>query len=227
MITDELAGVVDSGAFNIGTLAPKEKKTVEAYYLLKLQDINAGKVVNKALTTGTYGPDDKKITTPPSEVEVPTYRDPKLMLVKALSSVVPEPAYAGDVLEWTVTATNEGNVTLYNIKVSDPLVGAVIAPASLASLAPSESGTFTVKAPIQQNHLNDGKVVNTAKADFEDPTGPQPPVDSNEAVTPLAHKPSISLEKVAILDGLSNPAKIGDELRYSCTIRNTGDASTG
>ena len=225
VITDELAGVVDSGAFNIGTLAPKATKTVEAYYLLKLQDINAGKVVNKALATGTYGPDDKKITTPPSEIEVPTYRDPKLTLVKALSSVVPEPAYAGDMLEWTVTATNEGNVTLYNIKVSDPLVGAVIAPASLASLAPGESGTFTVKAPIQQNHLNDGQVVNTAKADFEDPTGPQPPVDSNEVVTPLAHKPSISLEKVAILDGLSNPAKIGDELRYSFTIRNTGNVA--
>ncbi|QYM72431.1 DUF11 domain-containing protein [Pseudochrobactrum sp. Wa41.01b-1] len=225
VITDELAGVVDAGAFNIGTLAPKETKTVEAYYLLKLQDINAGKVVNKALTTGTYGPDDKKITTPPSEVEVPTYRDPKLTLLKALSSVVPEPAYAGDMLEWTVTATNEGNVTLYNIKVSDPLVGAVIAPASLASLAPGESGTFTVKTPIQQNHLNDGQVVNTAKADFEDPTGPQPPVDSNEVVTPLAHKPSISLEKVAILDGLSNPAKIGDELRYSFTIRNTGNVA--
>ena len=225
VITDELAGVVDSGVFNIGTLAPKATKTVEAYYLLKLQDINAGKVVNKALATGTYGPDDKKITTPPSEVEVPTYRDPKLTLVKALSSVVPEPAYAGDMLEWTVTATNEGNVTLYNIKVSDPLVGAVIAPASLASLAPGESGTFTVKAPIQQNHLNDGQVVNTAKADFEDPTGPQPPVDSNEVVTPLAHKPSISLEKVAILDGLSNPAKIGDELRYSFTIRNTGNVA--
>lgn len=144
VITDELAGVVDSGAFNIGTLAPKKTKTVEAYYLLKLQDINAGKVINKALATGTYGPDDKKITTPPSEVEVPTYRDPKLTLVKALSSVVPEPAYAGDMLEWAVTATNEGNVTLYNIKVSDPLVGAVIAPASLASLEPGESGTFTV-----------------------------------------------------------------------------------
>ncbi len=225
VITDELAGVVDSGAFNIGTLAPKATKTVEAYYLLKLQDINAGKVVNKALATGTYGPDDKKITTPPSEVEVPTYRDPKLTLVKALSSVVPEPAYAGDILEWTVTATNEGNVTLYNIKVSDPLVGAVIAPASLASLAPGESGTFTVKAPIQQDHLNAGKVINTAKVDFEDPTGPQPPVDSNEIVTPLAHKPSISLEKVAILDGLSNPAKIGDELRYSFTIRNTGNVA--
>ena len=225
VITDELAGVVDSGVFNIGTLAPKTTKTVEAYYLLKLQDINAGKVINKALATGTYGPDDKKITTPPSEVEVPTYRDPKLTLVKALSSVVPEPAYAGDMLEWTVTATNEGNVTLYNIKVSDPLTDAVVTPASLASLAPGESGTFTVKAPIQQNHLNDGKVVNTAKADFEDPTGPQPPVDSNEVVTPLAHKPSISLEKVAILDGLSNPAKIGDELRYSFTIRNTGNVA--
>ena len=225
VITDELAGVVDAGVFNIGTLAPKATKTVEAYYLLKLQDINAGKVVNKALASGTYGPDDKKITTPPAEVEVPTYRDPKLTLVKALSSVVPEPAYAGDMLEWIVTATNEGNVTLYNIKVSDPLVDAVITPASLAALAPGESGTFTVKAPIQQDHLNDGKVVNTAKADFEDPTGPQPPVDSNEVVTPLAHKPSISLEKVAILDGLSNPAKIGDELRYSFTIRNTGNVA--
>ena len=225
VITDELADVVDSGAFDIGTLAPKETKTVEAYYLLKLQDINAGKVINKALASGTYGPENKKITTPPSEVEVPTYRDPKLTLVKALSSVVPEPAYAGDMLEWTVTATNEGNVTLFDVKVSDPLVDAIITPASLASLEPGKSGTFTVKAPIQQEHLNTGKVVNTAKADFEDPAGPQPPVDSNEVVTPITHKPSISLDKAAILDGLHTPAKIGDELRYSFTIRNTGNVA--
>ncbi len=224
VITDELADVVDNDAFNIGTLAPKETKTVEAYYLLKLQDINAGKVINKALASGTP-PSGDKLTTPPSEVPVLLHRDPKLTLVKALSSVVPEPAYAGDMLEWTVTATNDGNVTLTNIKLSDPLTDAEIAPEELVSLEPGESGTFTVKAPIQQEHLNAGEVVNTAKADFDDPTGPQPPVDSNEVVTPITHKPSISLDKEAILDGLHTPAKIGDELRYSFTIRNTGNVA--
>ncbi|MGU3577003.1 SdrD B-like domain-containing protein [Brucellaceae bacterium C25G] len=225
VVTDELADVVDSGAFNIGTLAPQEVKTVEAYYLIKLEDINAGKVINNALASGTYGPNDERITTPPSEVEVPTYRDPKLKLVKALSSTVPEPAYAGDMLEWTVTATNEGNVTLTNVTVTDPLVDAVITPSSIASLAPGESGTFTVAAPIQQEHLNDGQVDNIATVNFEDPTGPKPPVDSNEVETPLVHKPSISLDKAAILDGLSTPAKIGDEVVYSFTIRNTGNVA--
>lgn len=224
VITDELADVVDAGAFNIGTLAPKETKTVEAYYLLKLQDINAGKVINKALASGTP-PSGEEFSTPPSEVTVLLLRDPKLTLVKALSSVVPEPAYAGDMLEWTVTATNDGNVTLTNIKLSDPLTDAEIAPEELVSLEPGESGTFTVKAPIQQEHLNAGEVVNTAKADFDDPTGPQPPVDSNEVITPITHKPSISLDKAAILDGLHTPAKIGDELRYSFTIRNTGNVA--
>lgn len=225
VVTDELADVVDSGAFNIGTLAPQEVKTVEAYYLIKLEDINAGKVVNNALVSGTYGPNDERITTPPSDVEVPTYRDPKLKLVKALSSTVPEPAYAGDMLEWTVTATNDGNVTLTNVVVNDPLDGVVVTPRSIASLAPGESGTFTVTAPIQQEHLNNGQIDNIATANFEDPTGPKPPVDSNEVETPLVHTPSISLDKAAILDGLSTPAKIGDEVVYSFTIRNTGNVA--
>lgn len=228
-ITDALAGVTESttDAFKIGVLEPNETKEVEAYYLLKQEDIDNGQVVNSAIASGLSGPGaGKPIETDPSDVTVPTFSDAKLTLVKALSSAVPAPAYAGDMLEWTVIATNDGNVTLHNVVVTDPLKDAVVTPASVATLAPGENFTFTVKAPIQQQHINNGMVENTATAEFENPAKPnddQDPVESNKVETPLAHQPAISLEKEANIDALSQPAKVDDVIIYSFTIRNIGN----
>lgn len=233
VVTDALAGIEQTpeGAFSIASLPPATPNnsdhvvTVKAAYKIQQKDIDAGQVINIATATGEYGSSTtpKTITTDPSSVTEPTYRDAKLSIVKALTSTVPDAARAGDELTWSVVVTNTGNVTLNNITITDPLIGATIAPVELATLAPAASFTFTVTAPIQQDQINAGEVVNTATADFEDPTGPKEPVVSNEVVTPLAQTPAIKLRKTADISAIATPPAVGNEVVYALTIRNTGN----
>ncbi len=226
-ISDKLAGVTadPDGAFLLGTMQPQETKVVYAKYAVVLSDINAGEVHNIAKASGTSGPSKTPVTTDPSEVKVPLFRNPKLELAKVLKSDAPENPRVGDLLTWTVTAKNTGNVTLYNLVLSDDFGDAKITPASFAELAPDASADFTVTAPLKQSDIDAGEARNIAKIDFTDPTGPQPPVDSNEVVTPLPQKPAIALKKTGDIAALSNPPKVGEVITYTMIIRNTGNVA--
>ncbi|PWK73960.1 SdrD B-like domain-containing protein [Aminobacter sp. AP02] len=225
-VTDALAGVTPDpvGAFTIGTMAPGAVATVYANYAVKLGDINAGKVDNSATASGVHGPNVISISTPPSTASVPLHRNVDLTLVKVLTSTIPSVPRAGDTLIWTVTATNTGNVTLTNLVVSDPFPDATVTPASVASLTPGATVDFTVTAPLTQANINAGEVTNKAKIDFNSPTGPEIPRDSNEVITDLPdHSPAIALTKVGDTSGLSAPPQPGEEIAYTIVIRNIGN----
>ena len=225
-VTDALAGVSPdpAGAFAIGELAPGAEAVVYADYAVKLADINAGKVDNRATASGVHGPGNTPITTPASQVSVPLYRKPDLTLVKALTGTIPDVPRAGDRLTWTVTATNTGNVTLTNLVVSDPFPGATVSPASVASLVPGATASFTVTAPLTQADINAGEVTNQARIGFDSPSGPETPKNSNELVTELpAQTPAIALTKLGDVSGLSNPPHPGEVITYRIVIRNTGN----
>ncbi len=228
-ITDALPGVAPdpAGAFDIGTLAPGVSATVYADYPVTQADIDAGRAQNSATASAVYGPGSTPITTPPSSVQTPLYRQSSLTLDKTLTSTIPPVPRAGTMVTWTVTATNTGNTTLSNLLVTDPFPGAGVAPASLASLAPGASADFTVTAPLRQEDINDGVVNNTATITFNDPTGPQTPVNASEQVTLPPQTPDIVLRKIGDISGLSSPPVAGEEIVYAITIRNTGNVPLG
>ncbi|HEY8577175.1 MAG TPA: SdrD B-like domain-containing protein [Devosia sp.] len=224
-ITDSLPGVAPdpAGAFNIGTLAPGASSTVYADYPVTQTDIDAGVAQNSATAGAVYGPGSTPITTPTSSVQTPLYRQSSLTLDKTLASTIPPVPRAGTMVTWTVTATNTGNTTLSNLVVTDPFPGAVVAPASLTSLAPGASADFTITAPLRQQDINSGVVDNTATITFNDPTGPQTPVNASEQVTLPPQTPDIGLRKIGDISGLSSPPVAGEEIVYAITIRNTGN----
>ncbi|WEK48815.1 MAG: SdrD B-like domain-containing protein [Candidatus Kaistia colombiensis] len=225
-VADALAGIVPdpAGAFTIGTLAPGGTATVFANYAVTLANINAGKVDNSATASGVHGPGNTAITTPPSTVSVPLFRNPDLSLTKTRIGTIPAVPRAGDILSWTVTARNTGNVTLTNLVVSDPFPGATVAPAKVASLAPGATVDFTVTAPLAQDDINAGQVTNQAKVDFDSPAGPETPKNSNVVITELpAQTPKIALTKVGDVSGLSSPPRPGETIAYKIVIRNTGN----
>ncbi len=218
----------------IGTLDLDETKTVTATYAVTQQDIDNGEVLNSAFAQGTYGPPDNadEIDSPPDDEQIDLYQDPRLTLSK-VATTVPAAPRAGDSVTWTVTATNTGNVTLHKLVLSDdvsPLVQ--ITPASHAEVGPGNSVSFTVTAPLTQDHINAGAVQNQAIVDFETPDEEeQPPVPSDDpgtddpddpTVTPLNRLAGISLAKAMIT---SMPALVveGTALKYSFTITNTGN----
>ena len=65
-------------------------------------------------------------------------------------------------LTYDLVVTNNGNVTLTNIAVSDPI--ATVTGSPIATLAPGESVTLTASYRVTQNDLNAGSVYNTATA---------------------------------------------------------------
>src|SRR5207342_1720292 len=73
-----------------------------------------------------------------------------------------------DVLTYTVTATNAGNVNLTTVLVSDPQ----LTPASntCATLAPATTCVLTGTTVVSLADINAGQIVNTATADSDQTT---------------------------------------------------------
>src|SRR5690606_25951537 len=157
---------------------------------------------------------------------------PAFTLVKALTPINCDAATTaynavGDVLEYTITVTNTGNVTLENIEVNDALTGLT---ETIVTLAPNGVETFTTTYTVTQSDLDNGSVLNTATATGDDPDGtpvdPEDPADG-EVETPATQEPSFTILKELVSingdAGISSFETVGDVLEYTITVTNTGN----
>ena len=128
----------------------------------------------------------------------------------------------GDVITYKITATNDGNLTLTNVVVTDELTDDKW---TIETLVPGESKEFTTEYTVTEKDIRAGKVVNEATAEGEspDPDVPEVPVDPGEKEDPTeAEKPSLFVEKTAQPDedGVYN---LGDEIVYTIKVVNNGN----
>ncbi|WP_416558899.1 beta strand repeat-containing protein [Limnohabitans sp. yimb22184] len=130
---------------------------------------------------------------------------------------------AGDVLNYTITVSNPGNVTLTDVTVVDVLTG--LNTVGL-TLAPGQSQTYMTSYVLTQQDLDsngggDGYIENTATADSAQTSA----VSDVEPIQVLP-RPSLSLNKslVAIIGGNGNSIAdaAGDVLQYTATVVNEG-----
>src|SRR5699024_6793953 len=146
-----------------------------------------------------------------------------------------EVSEAGEEIEYTLTVTNTGNVTLDNVTVNDEMLGGELA-VTPSTLAPGETGevkgTYTV---TQEDIDNKDEIENIATAtgtppgydpedpptDPEDPTYPPvtPPVEED---VPVVKDPAIHLDKSADKETY---AEVGEEVTYTFTVTNTGNVT--
>jgi hypothetical protein len=142
------------------TLAPGKAVVCKGSYSLLQSDINAGTVHNVA----TGDSDQTLPTNTPNDVTVP--QAPHISLTKTATPTTY--SAAGQVIHYTLVATNDGNVTLHSVSISDPKLGTLTcAPSQPATLAPtgtlSCTGSYTIKSTDLKTD-NTGTVVNTATA---------------------------------------------------------------
>ncbi|MHA3725161.1 DUF7507 domain-containing protein [Leucobacter sp. HY1910] len=245
-ISDPLAGLSElvfdwSDATADGVLAPGEKVTATAQYILTQADIDAGGVANLATTAGTppngYNPEDPEGPGTPREpvtdedpAFVPTPQGPALQLVK--QGALTGDDKAGEPVLYTLVATNTGNVTLTGVVISDALPGlgeiSYTWPGAEGVLAPGEQVTATAPYELTQADVDAGKVVNEASVTGvpptvpgEEPPAPLPPV-TDDAIVPVTPAASIDLVKTSKLDG---HARAGDSVTFSLTGTNTGNVT--
>tara|TARA_R110002020_G_scaffold264813_1_gene479488 strand:- start:8018 stop:10792 length:2775 start_codon:yes stop_codon:yes gene_type:complete len=125
---------------------------------------------------------------------------------------------AGDVITYTLTVTNTGNVTLTNVMVMDPLTGL---DQNVGTLVPGASTAVNTDYVVTQADVDAGFVLNTALTRGDSPDD-EDPTDETEENTPIAPMPSITLDKSV---DVSSVSKEGVVLNYSLLVKNTGNVT--
>jgi len=112
--------------------------------------------------------------------------DASLSLTKVISDA-PDPIVEGSVLEYTVTATNTGDVDLFDVVITDDM----ITPSSetCPMVEPGETCELTGTYMVTQTDMVVGEIINTANANGEDPQGNPVPEQTAVEVTFLMQEP--------------------------------------
>ncbi len=141
----------------IDELEPGDEYTFTYIYTITQDDMDAGSVVNTATATGFLG--EEELIADDTET-ITADQQPAI----ALSKSADPQTYSseGDEITYTFTVTNNGNVTLTDLVVNDPLFDLEFGP--IEELEPGEELTFTYIYSITQEDVDAGSVVNTATA---------------------------------------------------------------
>ena len=126
-------------------------------------------------------------------------------------------AKVGEGIDYTITATNTGEVTLTGVTVSDSLITDLSCtwPGAAGTLEPGASVTCTGSHTVTQAEADTGKVDNTATADSNE-TGPV----SAEYAVPVVGSPAIDIVK-----GEDGTVASGADYTWTITVTNTGDVT--
>ena len=98
----------------------------------------------------------------------------------------------GDKVNYTLTASNTGNVTLHGVSIVDAKLGRLTCTQPV-TLAPGATLVCTGSYTVVQGDIDAGKVDNTATADSDE----TPPTDTPNTM-PLAKTPGLGLTKVGV-----------------------------
>ncbi|WP_170932486.1 DUF7507 domain-containing protein, partial [Belliella buryatensis] len=200
-VVDPLTGLNQT----IATLAPNASEVINTTYTVDQDDIDVGSVTNVA--TATVG----DITVSDDE-EVDAVQTPGLAITKAAA---PGSSYeaVGDEIDYVITVTNTGNVTLSNIVVVDPLTGL---NQTIATLAPNASEVINTTYTVDQDDIDAGSVTNVATATVGDIT-----VSDDEEVDAVQNS-AIAIAKSA---NKTIVTAAGEEVVYTLTVTNTGNTT--
>lgn len=209
----------DCGALN-ATLQPLATITCVASYTVTQADLDAGSVANSASSSGT-SPGGTTIGPVSATATSSAVQSVSLDLIKTVT----EPTFdaVGDLLHYTITVSNGGNVTLDQLTVVDPPPGAGNFTSTCAGVAPllpaGASTSCTATYAVTQADLDAGVISNFADASARAPGG----VATNA--------PQASATSTAIIDSdlgitktVAEPtyAAVGDVLNYTITVTNNG-----
>ena len=219
-----------------------------ASYAITQDDIDTGLITNQATATGTdpdgmivedLSDDDSILEDEPTVTTL--CQDAVIDIVKsAVYDDGGDCSQPGELIDYTFTVTNQGNVSLSNVSVDDVLLGGnVPGPDSGdtdgdGELDVDETWTYSGSYTITQSDIDAGEVVNIATAAGTAPNGTVVTDESGSGVgvdeptvTTLCQSPSIALIKEGtFIDGDGDEcADVGETIEYTFTVVNTGNVS--
>ena len=205
----------------VTTLAPNESTTCTGTHTVVQADLDAGAVVNTASIVGTPPVGAPIPPVPSNQVTIPGLQSPALTIVK--SSRPRRRTAVGQVIPYTFTVTNTGNVTITDVAVSDPKLGAVTCP--VTTLAPGSSTVCTGSYTATAGDLDSGQpIVNTATVTgTPPPSAPALPLSSANTVTvTVVQSPALTIVKSSTT---TSATAVGQVIPYTFTVTNTGNVT--
>jgi len=129
----------------------------------------------------------------------------------------------GDVIEYELTATNTGNVTLFDVVISDPdaTIDSCV-PEQPAELSPGAELVCQASYSVTQADVDAGEFINEATVDAVDPNATPVSDDDDATADGPDAAPAIELDKQADNDG---PVGLGDEVFYTLVATNVGNVT--
>ncbi len=213
-VTDSKIASVTCPSIGAG-LAPAASITCTGTYTVTQADIDGGNIVNLAsATSGT-------VTSPTVTHTLNGTQTRGLTIAKA--STTASITAAGQIVPYTYTLTNSGNVTLTTAAaVTDNKIPSVSCPAlPSGGLVPGASITCTASYTVTQADVDSGNVANTASATSGTASGT---VTSNTAALtiPVAQSPRLAVVK----NSTSPPfTAVGQSIPYTYVATNTGNVT--
>ena len=186
-------------------LAPGESTSGTATYTVTQADVDKGQVENTATVSGKPPTNDSNKPPVPvtktSTVKVPSDPKPDFTFTKKADK---ESLILGDVITYTFTVTNTGNVTLNDLELKDPMEGLSEAKLDKNELAPGESTSGTATYTVTQADVDKGTVENTATV-----TGMPPAKDGGTPPAPITKTSTVKIpvEKNERPKKPNNPSK--------------------
>ena len=262
VIQDTIKDLNDGNTF---TLQPGEKYTETYTHTVTEDDVIRGFIHNYVYAVGTSAEPDPEDPTQGKETEA-EYEDDldaddgdiekldkTLKVVKTSDWTEGKLYVEGDVINYTITVTNTGNVTYTNVVVKDELtadgditinagtgytINADGKSVTIASMAPNDSVTitasYTVKVKDMGEGTENGSVVNTASATgtIKDPDGGDDiPTDNDPDDDPKTDDPTAPLDTtyVVVKEMTSTPANdsyyvAGETARFTVTVTSKANA---
>jgi uncharacterized repeat protein (TIGR01451 family) len=236
VVTDPTTVVneVLNGAFNVGDtdqddlLDVNEVWQYTATHTVTQEELNTngggdGDIDNVATADSTEsGPAS-------DDASIPVAANPALNIIKeANPGQIAD--VAGELLTYSITVQNVGNVALTGVVVTDPT--AVVNPVLNGAfnvgdtdqdnqLDLGETWQYTATHTVTQQELDnngggDGDVDNTATADSN-----ESPPDSDDASVPIIQNPALNILKTATPGQVADQA--GEAITYTITVQNTGN----
>ena len=245
-VVDELPGIVindgegytvdENSLIHIETLEQKASVVVTAYYEVQPEDILKGYVVNTVVATGDPVPDPKDPENPVipegkgDESDEVIDIDPTLSVTKATTST-PSGTNGYDLgqeITYAMTVTNDGNIVMHNLVVSDPLTGDTW---MIEKLDLGETVSFTATYPgVTSNDILAGKVTNTVYAVAESIPDPK---NEGEVITPsgsasvtdIPEDIDVGMKVVKKSQGMPEDGyyRVGETIKYQIKVTNEGN----
>ena len=194
-VVDELTGDIWPAEGETLTLKPGESKDFETSYTVTEADVLAGSVKNVATATGTTEDPDDPDLEDDGDVEDPTEEPNGHLTVTKVATSTPangEKYLQNEVITYKITVTNDGNLTITNVKVTDELTGDLWPAEGEAELIlkPGEKAEFETSYTVTLEDTIKGSVLNvaTAKGTSPDPENPDVPVEPGEDPEPTTPK---------------------------------------